>query len=49
LARLDPEDSFRFRALRMHEAGMIRSSPNTLIADHTDWHFLNELKRELKV
>jgi NitT/TauT family transport system substrate-binding protein len=44
----DPEDSFRFYALRMHEAGMIRSSPNKLTAEHTDWRFLNELKRELK-
>jgi NitT/TauT family transport system substrate-binding protein len=45
----DPEDSFRFYALRMHEAGMIKSSPKKLIAEHTDWHFFNELKRELKV
>jgi NitT/TauT family transport system substrate-binding protein len=34
--------------LRLHEAGMIRSSPNKIIADGTDWRFLNELKRELK-
>jgi NitT/TauT family transport system substrate-binding protein len=45
----DPDDSLRFYALRMREAGMIRSSPNELIAEHTDWHFLNQLKRELKV
>jgi NitT/TauT family transport system substrate-binding protein len=45
----DPEDSLRFYALRLHEAGLIKSSPNKLIADHTDWRFLNELKRELKV
>jgi NitT/TauT family transport system substrate-binding protein len=45
----DPEDSLRFYALRMHEAGLIKSSPQKLIADHTDWRFLNELKRELKV
>jgi NitT/TauT family transport system substrate-binding protein len=44
----DPEDSLRFYALRMHEAGLIKSSPNKLIAEHTDWRFLNELKRELK-
>jgi NitT/TauT family transport system substrate-binding protein len=44
----DPEDSLRFYALRLHEAGMIKSSPNQLIADGTDWRFLNELKRELK-
>ena len=44
----DPEDSMRFYALRLHEAGMIKSSPNALIAEGTDWRFLNELKRELK-
>jgi NitT/TauT family transport system substrate-binding protein len=44
----DPEDSMRFYALRLHEAGMITSSPNKLIAAGTDWRFLNELKRELK-
>ena len=44
----DPEDALRFYALRLHEAGLIRSNPNQLIAEHTDWRFLNELKRELK-
>jgi NitT/TauT family transport system substrate-binding protein len=44
----DPEDSMRFYALRLHEIGMIRSSPNALIAAGTNWRFLNELKRELK-
>ena len=44
----DPEDSLRFFALRLHEVGMIESSPNALIAEGADWHFLNELKRELK-
>jgi NitT/TauT family transport system substrate-binding protein len=44
----DSEDSLRFYALRLHEVGMIKSSPNTLIAQGTDWRFLNELKRELK-
>jgi NitT/TauT family transport system substrate-binding protein len=44
----DPEDTMRFYALRLHEVGMIGSSPNQLIAEGTDWRFLNELKRELK-
>jgi NitT/TauT family transport system substrate-binding protein len=44
----DPEDSMRFYALRLHEVGMIKSTPNTIIAEGTDWRFLNELKRELK-
>jgi NitT/TauT family transport system substrate-binding protein len=44
----DPEDTIRFYALRLHEVGMITSSPNALIAEGTDWRFLNEVKRELK-
>ena len=44
----DPEDSLRFYALRLHEVGMIKSSPNEILAEGTDWRFLNELKRELK-
>ena len=44
----DSEDSLRFYALRMQETGMIKSSPQQIIANGTDWRFLNELKRELK-
>jgi NitT/TauT family transport system substrate-binding protein len=44
----DPEDTMRFYALRLHEVGMIKSNPNALLAEGTDWRFLNELKRELK-
>jgi NitT/TauT family transport system substrate-binding protein len=44
----DPEDTLRFYALRLHEAGLIKSTPKSLIAQGTDWRFLNELKRELK-
>jgi NitT/TauT family transport system substrate-binding protein len=44
----NPEDTLRFHALRLHEVGMIKSSPQNLIAQGTDWRFLNELKRELK-
>jgi NitT/TauT family transport system substrate-binding protein len=44
----DPEDTMRFFALRLHEVGMIKSSPNQLLAAGTDWRFLDELKRELK-
>jgi len=44
----DPEDTIRFYSLRLREVGMIKSSPNKIIADATDWRFLNELKRELK-
>ena len=44
----NPEDTLRFHALRLHEVGMIKSSPAKLIAHGTDWRFLNELKKELK-
>jgi NitT/TauT family transport system substrate-binding protein len=44
----DPEDALRFHALRLHEVGMIKSNPQKLIAQGTDWRFLNELKKELK-
>jgi NitT/TauT family transport system substrate-binding protein len=44
----DPEDTIRFYALRLREAGMIKSTPNKIISDGTDWRFVNELKRELK-
>ena len=44
----DPEDSLRFYALRLHELGTIKASPQKIIANGTDWRFLNELKRELK-
>ena len=44
----NPEDTIRFHALRLHEAGMIRTAPEKLIARGTDWRFFNELKREMK-
>jgi NitT/TauT family transport system substrate-binding protein len=44
----NPEDTLRFYALRLHEVGMIKSNPQKLIAQSTDWRFLNELKKELK-
>jgi NitT/TauT family transport system substrate-binding protein len=44
----DSEDSMRFYALRLYEVDMVTSSPNTILAEGTDWRFLDELKRELK-
>ena len=44
----NPEETVRFYALRLREAGMIKSSPQKIIAEGTDWRFLNELKKELK-
>lgn len=48
LHEYSPEDTIRYYALRLHEAGMIRSSPQKLIARGTDWRFVNEVRRELK-
>lgn len=44
----NPEDTVRFYTLRLNEAGFTKSVPQQIIADHTDWRFFNELKRELK-
>jgi NitT/TauT family transport system substrate-binding protein len=44
----DPEDTIRFYTLRLRDVGFIKSSPQKIIAENTDWRFLNELKRELK-
>ena len=44
----NPEDTMRFHALHLREAGMIKSDPNRLVSRGTDWSFLNELKKELK-
>jgi NitT/TauT family transport system substrate-binding protein len=41
-------DTVRFYSLRLNEAGMIKSSPQKIIAQGTDWRFLRELKKELK-
>jgi NitT/TauT family transport system substrate-binding protein len=38
----------RFYALRLREARLITSTPQKIIAEGTDWRFLDELKKELK-
>src|SRR5215475_8796012 len=43
----DPEDTIRFYALRLREAGMVKSSPAKIIADGTNWQSLNEVRGEL--
>jgi NitT/TauT family transport system substrate-binding protein len=45
----DAEDTVRFYALRLRDVGLIKSTPQKIITEGTDWRFLNELKRELKV
>jgi len=44
----DAEDSVRFYSLRLREAGIVKASPQKVIAQGTDWRFFNELKKELK-
>ena len=45
---LDPEETVRFYALRLREAQMVKSAPKRLIAQGTDWRFLEQLRREMK-
>ena len=40
--------AIRFHALRLHEVGLIKSTPQKLIAQGADWRFLKELKKEMK-
>jgi len=44
----DPEAALVFYALQMRENGFIKSTPQQIIAQGTDWRFLTELKKELK-
>jgi NitT/TauT family transport system substrate-binding protein len=45
----DVEDSMRFYALRLHEAGLVTMTPQQIIAEGADWRHFEELKRELRV
>ncbi len=45
----NPEDTVRFYALRLKEAGLLKSTPDELIARATDWRYLEQIKRELAV
>lgn len=44
----EPEDTVRFYALRLREVGMIKSIPQKIISQGTDWRFFNEDRQELK-
>jgi NitT/TauT family transport system substrate-binding protein len=46
--QFDAADTIRFYALRLQEIGLIKSSPQKILAQGTDWRFLNELRKELK-
>ena len=43
----NPEDTVRFYTLLLHGVGMVKSTPDEIIKQGTDWRFLNELKTEL--
>ena len=45
----DAEDAVRFWALREREFGMIKSSPDKIIATGTDWRFIKEVRKELGI
>ncbi|MEX2247267.1 MAG: ABC transporter substrate-binding protein [Dehalococcoidia bacterium] len=45
----NPADTLRFFALRLKEAGLVKSTPDELIARATDWRYLEDIKRELGV
>ncbi|MGB0410491.1 MAG: ABC transporter substrate-binding protein [Pikeienuella sp.] len=44
----DPEDTLRFYALRLNEAGLIDATPQEILSNGTDWRFVKELLTELK-
>ena len=44
----NPEETLRFYALRLREAGMVKGAPQKILSEGTDWRFLTELKKELK-
>ena len=44
----NPESTLRFHSVRLHECGFIRSTPQQIITQGTDWRILNELRQELK-
>jgi NitT/TauT family transport system substrate-binding protein len=45
----DVEDTVRFYSLRLREIGWIKSSPDKIIAQGTDWRFINEVRKELGI
>jgi NitT/TauT family transport system substrate-binding protein len=39
----------RFYALRLRELGLIKSSPDKIIAEGTDWRFIKDVRKELGI
>jgi NitT/TauT family transport system substrate-binding protein len=44
----NPEETLRFYALRLREAGMVKNAPQKVMSQGTDWRPLEQLKREMK-
>ena len=44
----DSGDTVRFWALRMREAGLIKATPKQILAEATDWRYINEIRKGLK-
>lgn len=44
----DPEDSVRFYALRLRQAGLIKSTPDEILERGTDFRYLTQLRKELR-
>lgn len=45
---LDPEETLRFFALRLADAKLIKSTPQQVIAQGSDFAFMRQLRKELK-
>jgi NitT/TauT family transport system substrate-binding protein len=45
----DPSDTMRFFALRLREAGLVKSTPREILERGTDFRFIDEIRREIKV
>ena len=44
----DPQDTLRFFALRLREAGIVEATPREVLERGSDFRFIHELRRELK-
>ena len=45
----DPRHTLRFYTLRLREAGLVRGTPSEILERGTDFRFIDELRREIKV
>jgi NitT/TauT family transport system substrate-binding protein len=46
---LDPEETLRFFALRLADAKLIKSTPQQIIAQASDFAFMRQMRTELKL